>query len=129
MNFWDMFLLPTTGFKKATFGGFSTNRSGRIFPIGDKWIILVPASMPIAKKKISGNTIRSPISGQREQTFGGTARHGATGFVIGSKGYIGTGYTPEGLKNDFWEYTTVISSCTAPTKFIGNKTLYPHQPN
>lgn len=37
--------------------------------------------------------------------FGGTARYGAVGFSIGTKGYLGTGRATDGYKNDFWEYT------------------------
>ena len=36
--------------------------------------------------------------------FGGTARHGAVGFAIGNKGYIGTGYNGTSGTKDFWEY-------------------------
>src|SRR5262249_49592523 len=42
--------------------------------------------------------------------FGGTARYWATGFSIGSKGYIGTGYNVNGTcVKDFWEYTPADS--------------------
>src|SRR6476660_5265955 len=37
-------------------------------------------------------------------SFAGEGRQSAVGFSIGSKGYIGTGYTWNGNVNDFWEY-------------------------
>ena len=40
--------------------------------------------------------------------FGGTARFGATGFPIGSKGYLGTGNEYTNLDNDFWEYRVAL---------------------
>jgi len=43
-------------------------------------------------KMILGVIIQLQISGYRKQIFGGTARMFATGFSIGNKGYIGTGY-------------------------------------
>ena len=38
--------------------------------------------------------------------YGGSARLGATGFAIGTNGYIGFGLATDGLKNDLWEYST-----------------------
>jgi N-acetylneuraminic acid mutarotase len=38
----------------------------------------------------------------RKTDFGGNARYSAVAFVIDTKGYVGTGYTP--LTNDFWAY-------------------------
>lgn len=39
----------------------------------------------------------------RKADFGGSARYNAVGFAISGKGYIGTGYDGNWLK-DFWEY-------------------------
>ena len=44
--------------------------------------------------------------------FGGIARFGATGFAIGSKGYLGTGNDFNNLYNDFWEYGLALISRT-----------------
>lgn len=49
----------------------------------------------------------------RKADLGGVARYHATGFSIGNKGYIGTGYN-WGYKNDFWGYTPDSSSCSVP---------------
>ncbi|MEP7109701.1 MAG: kelch repeat-containing protein [Ferruginibacter sp.] len=51
--------------------------------------------------------------------FGGAARYQATGFSIGSKGYIGTGWTDSGQTNDFWEYNPVINTWTQKADFGG----------
>src|SRR3989442_1061106 len=52
--------------------------------------------------------------------FGGTARLGAVGFSIGSKGYIGTG---EGnftsWLSDFWEYDPANNAWTQKADFGG----------
>jgi N-acetylneuraminic acid mutarotase len=42
----------------------------------------------------------------RKADFSGSQRTNATGFSIGNKGFIGTGYEPNGTEpQDFWEYT------------------------
>ncbi len=50
--------------------------------------------------------------------FGGTARVGAVGFSIGTKGYIGTGYDGA-YKKDFWEYDPVTNAWTQKADFGG----------
>ena len=50
--------------------------------------------------------------------FGGTARNGAVGFGLGTKGYIGTGYDGTS-KNDFWEYDPFANSWTPKANFSG----------
>ncbi|MGB3077364.1 MAG: T9SS type A sorting domain-containing protein [Chitinophagales bacterium] len=52
--------------------------------------------------------------------FGGTARGGASGFSIGSKGYIGTGNTLGGLVNDFWEYDATTNAWAQKADFGGS---------
>lgn len=37
-------------------------------------------------------------------TFDGVARSSSSGFVIGNKGYVGTGYDGDDYLNDFWEF-------------------------
>jgi len=54
--------------------------------------------------------------------FGGTARGGAVGFTIGTKGYIGTGYYNVGSKvycKDFWEYDPTANAWTQKADFGG----------
>jgi hypothetical protein len=49
--------------------------------------------------------------------FGGTARRGAVGFSIGSKGYIGTGKDATVYYKDFWEYDSVANTWTQKADF------------
>src|ERR1039457_731143 len=56
--------------------------------------------------------------------LGGAARSGATGFSIGTKGYIGTGYvvvTPStsAPTNDFWEWDQATNIWTQKANFGG----------
>ena len=52
---------------------------------------------------VLGNNIYSQNSWKRLADFP-TIRYKAASFSIGSKGYVGTGLTPDSLKNDLWEY-------------------------
>src|SRR6266446_4455264 len=51
--------------------------------------------------------------------FGGIARHGAVGFSIDSKGYIGTGYDGTNFHEYFWEYNPVTNAWTQKADFGG----------
>ena len=51
--------------------------------------------------------------------FGGTARSNATGFSIGSKGYIGTGSIGGTYYKDFWEYNPATDVWTQKADFGG----------
>ena len=64
---------------------------------------------------LSANILFAGIWTQKAD-FGGTARSGAVGFSIGSKGYIGTGGI--GVK-DFWEYDSAINIWTQKADFGG----------
>jgi len=60
----------------------------------------------------------------KKADFGGTARAFAVGFSINNiKGYIGTGNTGEGRKNDFWEYipSETGGTWTQKADFAGTK--------
>ncbi len=62
----------------------------------------------------------STDSWTREADFAGSARHGATAFSIGSKGYVGTGQIDESaVKNDFWEYDPATNAWTQKANFGG----------
>jgi N-acetylneuraminic acid mutarotase len=54
--------------------------------------------------------------------FGGTARKGAVGFSIGTKGYIGTGWDGSVLFKDFWMYDPVAGTWTQKVNFAGTDT-------
>jgi len=56
--------------------------------------------------------------------FPGTARQLATGFSIGTKGYIGTGLGAFGVKaKDFWEYDPSTDTWTQKANFGGTARL------
>jgi len=60
----------------------------------------------------------------QKANFGGTARHRASGFVIGEKGYIGMGHTNSGahvIYDDIWEYDPSTNSWTQKASFGGGK--------
>jgi N-acetylneuraminic acid mutarotase len=51
--------------------------------------------------------------------FDGVARGNASGFSIGTKGYLGLGYNGKKRLNDFWEYNSEINSWTQKADFPG----------
>jgi len=48
----------------------------------------------------------------RKNNFPSLARYGALAFSIGTKAYVGSGYSDIGDVNDFWEYSPVFDSWT-----------------
>src|SRR4030095_12791456 len=66
---------------------------------------------------------QSPNSWTQKAHFGGTARTGAVGFGIGSKGYLGTGHfydNKDHYYKDFWEYDPELNTWTQKADFGGN---------
>lgn len=56
----------------------------------------------------------------KKANFGGTNRAYATGFVIGGKGYVGTGSAGAvTYYKDFWQYDTTTNSWTQKANFGG----------
>jgi len=55
----------------------------------------------------------------QKANVGGGARYYTTGFVIGTKGYIGTGYDG-GLRKDFWEWDQTTNVWTQKADFGGD---------
>jgi len=56
----------------------------------------------------------------QKANFGGTARYGATGFSIGTKGYITTGIDASSIyNNDLWEWDQPTNTWTQLTNFPG----------
>jgi N-acetylneuraminic acid mutarotase len=51
--------------------------------------------------------------------FGGEARAYAVGFFIGTKGYIGTGFSSPEFYKDFWEYDPAANTWTQKADFGG----------
>lgn len=56
----------------------------------------------------------------RKADFGGTGRYNAVAFSIGSKGYLGTGYSSVVWHKDFWEYDVINNVWTQKADFAGN---------
>ncbi|MFA6261374.1 MAG: kelch repeat-containing protein [Bacteroidia bacterium] len=63
----------------------------------------------------------------QKAVFPGKNRYGAAGFVIGNKGYVGTGYSTtdsiNGSEKDFWEYNPSTNTWTQRADFAGPKRL------
>ena len=55
----------------------------------------------------------------RKSDFGGGARYFATGFSIGTRGYIGTGSDVVSRKKDFWEYNSTTNDWSQKSDFGG----------
>lgn len=59
----------------------------------------------------------------QKASFPGKQRYGATGFTIGNKGYLGTGYgtsvSINGAEKDFWEYDPAGNTWTQKADFSG----------
>ncbi|HYV92086.1 MAG TPA: MopE-related protein [Chitinophagales bacterium] len=55
----------------------------------------------------------------QKASFAGSARYGAVGFSIGTKGYIGTGFDFDDFTNDFWEYDPATNAWTQKASFGG----------
>lgn len=73
----------------------------------------------------TGTIITTPGSNSwlKKADFGGTARDGAVGFSIGSKGYIGTGYDGSNRK-DFWQFDPATNTWTQKADFGGTARSY-----
>jgi hypothetical protein len=66
-----------------------------------------------------------PNTWTQKTNVSGGARYGAVSFSIGSKGYIGTGYTATGYKNDFWEYDPNTNIWSQKANFGGTARIHP----
>jgi N-acetylneuraminic acid mutarotase len=61
-----------------------------------------------------------PEAGVNGATETAAARNSATGFSIGSKGYIGNGYDGDTYLKDYWEYDPSANSWTRKADFGGS---------
>jgi len=68
---------------------------------------------------INSNVISVTTSWEQKANFGGTARFGAVGFSIGTKGYIGTGNNATNLYKDFFEWDQISNVWTQKATFGG----------
>ena len=65
----------------------------------------------------AGNVLSAPDTWTQKTDLGGSGRYSSAGFSIGSKGYIGTGYTFDSVGHniklkDFWEYDPASDTWT-----------------
>lgn len=65
----------------------------------------------------------TPSLGLQRASFGGQARGLAFSFCIGTKGYLGTGYT-RSFKKDIWEYDPSANTWTQKADFGGTARGY-----
>jgi len=119
-DFWEWDKPSNTWTQKADFGG-SARYSAVGFSINDKGYIGTGMDASSTRRKDfwewDGN-IASPTYNTwiQKTDFGGTAREGAVGFSIGTKGYIGTGQESILVyKQDFWEWDGDTASPTYNT--------------
>ncbi|MBP9083832.1 MAG: T9SS type A sorting domain-containing protein [Bacteroidia bacterium] len=82
-----------------------------------KYVILIFASFLAAVSVYS----QAPNTWTQKAHFGGTARWGAVGFSMGSKGYLGTGFSNDVATEykDFWEYDPALNTWTQKADFGG----------
>lgn len=60
----------------------------------------------------------------QKANFPGIPRHGATGFSIENKAYVGTGINGTQALSDFWEYNSITDVWTQKTDFPGGLRMY-----
>jgi hypothetical protein len=120
-DFWEYDQVSNTWTQKANFGG-SARIGATGFNIGPKGYIGTGYYQNL------GYTFyfdfweydQGTNSWTQKANFGGTARGLATGFSIGAKGYIGTGWDSSNTyNNDFWEYDPSLNTWTRKADFGG----------
>src|SRR5580765_6530695 len=77
------------------------------------WITFLLAILLIAGL----NNSRAQNTWTQKTSFGGTERYGVVGFSIGSKGYMGTGFSNYNYYKDFWEYDPATDAWTQKADF------------
>ena len=125
-DFWEWDQATDTWTQKAVFGG-TARRTAVSFSIGNKGYIGTGWDGTACKQDFwewNGDPASSTYNTWTQKaSFGGAARLGAAGFVIGTKAYIGTGIsgTPSNYTyyNDLWEWDQTINSWAAKTNFPG----------
>ncbi len=121
-DFWEWDQTTNTWTQKADFGGLARHKAVG-FSIGNKGYIgtgYKVTSGPINEVifKDFWEYDQATNIWTKKADFGGGGRNEATGFSIGTKGYIGTG-TYDEQKKDFWEYDPVIDTWTRKADFGG----------
>ena len=82
-----------------------------------KFLLLFTNLLLFFSNSFSQNTWTQKVN------FGGTARYGSMGFSIGTKGYMGTGYStsPATYYQDFWEWDQATNVWTQKASLSINK--------
>ncbi|MBI4945959.1 MAG: PKD domain-containing protein [Bacteroidetes bacterium] len=118
-DFWEYDQTTNVWTQKASFGG--GQRNGAVsFSIGNKgyigtgWNIVTP---PVYYHKDFWEYDPLADTWTRKADFGGPGRQTATGFSIGTKGYIGLGANASTLFQDFWEYDQASDTWTQKANF------------
>lgn len=122
-EFWEYDPAANIWTRKADFPGEPrVHPTG--FSIGDKGYIGTgdAGSVYVIPKKDFWEYDPATNTWTQKADFGGEARTDATGFSIGTKGYIGTG-TPDGFEDrgDFWEYDPATNTWTQKADFEGGR--------
>lgn len=66
---------------------------------------------------ISSLSLSAQGAWTQKANFGGTGRYMPTAFAIGTKGYVGTGYSQAGQTSDFWEWNQATNIWTQIASF------------
>jgi N-acetylneuraminic acid mutarotase len=120
-DFWEYDPGTDAWIQKAPFGG--TARINAVgFSIGSKGYIGTGFSEDSTLHLYNDFWEYDPVTNAWTQktNFGGTIRTTATGFSIGSKGYIGTGAADYFVSNDFWEYDPATDTWNQKADFGGS---------
>ena len=107
-DFWQYNPTSNSWTKKADFGG-AARISAAAFSIGSRGYIGTGQPYDANNGKLKDFWEYSPESDSwlQKADFGGNERSNATGFSIGTRGYIGCGnINGQEQTNDFWEYET-----------------------
>jgi hypothetical protein len=123
-DFWEYDPSTNAWTQKADFGGTARTRAVG-FAIGSK------GYLGTGNDVLNGNGFRKDFweydpatnAWTQRADFGGAARFFATGFSIGSKGYVGTGWDLAVNYKDFWEYTPATAQTPGTWAATGSMSI------
>ncbi len=129
-DFWEYDPVSDSWTQKADFGGPARVYAAGFSVAGKGYI-----GTGLTAQNYYDNTLRKDFSAYDPATnswapiniFPGAGRYGATAFTIGNKGYVGTGWGPEGLppfKQDIWEYNSSDNNWSQKLNLSGSGREY-----
>ncbi|MCX6268882.1 MAG: T9SS type A sorting domain-containing protein [Bacteroidetes bacterium] len=121
-DFWEYDPVANGWTKKADLGSTGSREGGIGFSVGNKGYMGTGCNHKISygyRLKDFWEYDPAGDTWTRKADAGGDARVAATGFSIGSKGYIGTGESSSILLKDFWEYTPANNTWSQKADFGG----------